>query len=154
MKLNVNIGDKCITEVIPPLLQRKDDIQSLDYEFGFDVTGCGAVITGRGPEIVCVEIWRGAVVRVDPTGAITFVGNEAGAKTPHEIEALPISKWERAPSLIDNPHYVPKKATGAGFVEPLDRTVIIPGNAVQTRTGSVQMEGRVNTVTPYRYRAR
>lgn len=106
------------------------------------------------PVYADVEIWRGAVVRVDARGAIQFVGNEAGAVTPDAIEALPISQWERAPSLENNPHYDPKKATGAAFVEPLDRTAKINENDVQVKTGSVQMEDRVNVVPVYRYRAR
>jgi len=125
------------------------DIQSLSYEFGPDMSS-GIMC----PVIADIEIWRGAVVRVDATGAISIVGNEAGAVTRDGVEEAPMSGWERAPSLENNPHYKPKRATGAAFVEPLDRTVRINQNDVQVRTGSVQTERRVNTVPVYRYRAR
>jgi hypothetical protein len=127
------------------------DIQSLAYEFGPNDRDDGLVQCD-----VCadVEIWRGAVVRIDATGAIKVVGNEAGAVTIEGVAQAPMSDWERAPSLENNSHYNPKRATGAAFVEPLDRVVRINQNDIQVRTGSVQTEGRVRTVTPYRYRAR
>jgi len=131
-----------------------DDIQSLEYEFGLDNPDVPKVMLKKCPIIADIEIWRGAVVRVDATGKLVIVGNEADAKTRHGVEEAPMSRWERAPSLEDNPHYNPKRATGAAFVEPLERTVRIPGNAVQVKAGSVQTERRVNTVPVYRYRAR
>ena len=125
------------------------DIQSLGYEFG--PNGVNSFQCGVYADI---EIWRGAVVRVDATGAMVVVGNEAGAVTPCGVEEAPMSEWERAPSLENNPHYNPKRATGAAFVEPLDRKIRINANDVQVTTGSVQKEGRVNTVPVFRYRAR
>jgi len=130
------------------------DIQSLGYEF----SGNSATGPGMRDCYADVEIWRGAVVRVDATGAITVVGNEAGVVVgPLEdepVESAPLALWERAPSLINNPHYNPLAATGAAFVEPLDRVEKISGNTVQQRAGSVQNEQRVRVVTPFRYRNR
>ena len=64
----------------------------------------------------------------------------------------PVSLWERAPSLIGNPNYDPRRATGAAFVEPLERAITIGENSLQKQAGDVQR--RVNTVTPFRFRAR
>ena len=129
------------------------DIQSLGYEFGPNERDDSTDFEWH-PVYADIEIWRGAVVRVDSRGEIQFVGNEAGAVTPNAIEALPMSEWERAPSLENNPHYNPKKATGAAFVEPLDRTFRINENDVQAKAGSVQKENRVRVVPVFRYRAR
>ena len=137
------IGEECC-EIKEPHW----DIQSLAYEFGPDLAS--KVLC---PVIADVEIWRGAVVRVDSSGAINIVGNEAGAVTREGVEEVPMALWERAPSLENNPHYNPKRATGAAFVEPLNRKVTIPENAVQARSGSVQMEQRVKVVPYYKYRA-
>jgi len=130
------------------------DIQSLGYEFGPDTMAVNYIMR---PVCADIEIWRGAVVRLDPTGRITFVGNEAGAVTPVGIDEPPpttIAGMERAPSLINNPHYNPKRATGPAFVEPLDRTVKINKNNEQLKAGSTQKERRVTTVPVFKYRAR
>jgi len=138
------------------------DIQALGYEFGRNDSGAAT-----RPVIRPVEIWRGAVVRVNAKGAITVVGNEAGVITIDNqgVESAPVSAWEKAPSLEGNPHYDPKKATGAGYVEPLQRVIAIPENDVQKATGTVpkpnpdnwkdvQEQERVKTYTPFRYRSR
>ena len=133
--------------------QPNDDIQGIPYEFGFDPGKPGPSI--YSPVVEDIEIWRAVVVRVDATGAIKVVGKEAKAgdeTVEGVVKVEKMSDWERAPSLENNPHYNPKNATGAAFVEPLDRTVKINANDVQVRTGSVQTEGRVNTVPVYRYR--
>jgi len=141
-----------ITFKDPPRPHR--DIQSLAYEFGPNTPGQIERYEKEYPVFADIEIWRGAVVRVDSTGAINIVGNEAGAVTVEGVAEAPMSEWERAPSLEGNPHYNPKCATGAAFVEPLDRVERIDGNDAQVRTGSVQKERRVRTVPVYRYRAR
>ena len=130
-----------------------NDIQSLNYEFGGDGTGGTAGIE-ECAVIVDIEIWRGAVVELDATGAIAVVGNLAEVIVNYEgkVEAAPMSDWERAPSLVCNPNYNPKAATGAAFVEPLERAISIRENAIQKQAGDVQK--RVNTVTPFRYRYR
>jgi len=134
------------------------DIQSLRYEFGSDIYGGGGGAVQK--DIYAnVEIWRGAVIRVDAKGAITVVGNEAGVITIDNkgVERAPISDWERAPSLAGNQNYDPKKATGAEYVEPLERAIAIESNDVQKATGSIPKSGgdswqdaqeqkRVNTV--------
>ena len=137
------------------------DIQSLGYEFGPNPGEDGRV---PNPVIVPIEIWRGAVVRVNAKGEVTFVGNEAGAVVgpvkDEPIENVPVALWERAPSLINNPHYDPQSATGAGFVDPLDReepvTTTDQGERLspshQQSAGSVQREQRVNTVNPFQFR--
>ena len=120
------------------------DIQSLRYEFGSD----GSKIVGgkrmvETPIVADVEIWRGAVVRVNAKGEITFVGNEAGAVVGPEkdepVESAPISLWEVAPSLEGNPNYKPQEATGAAFVVPLERAKLIPENKVQKATGNAKV---------------
>jgi len=121
------------------------DIQSPSYEFGSN-----GITPVPSDVFAVVEIWRAAVVRVNARGAIKAVGIEADVDDG--IEKTPIVAWEMAPSLIDNPHYDPTKATGAGFVEPLDRVKVITENKVQKTPGSVQKEGRVRTMNPYRYR--
>ena len=129
------------------------DGQSLHYEFGSDPN---CLIVEQCDVIVDIEIWRGAVVRVDETGAIKVVGNEAGVITlDGEVKRVPMTDWERAPSLEGNPHYNPQKATGPAFVEPLDRVVKINENAAQVRTGVIQTGagGRVRTIDPYTYHA-
>ena len=140
------------------------DIQSLSYEFspnGSRVDGDGR--TRLFPYVPLVEIWRGAVVRLNAKGEVTFVGNEAGAVVAEKdrpIESVPVKLWERAPSLVGNPHYDPKSATGAGFVDPLDRTTQVDTTdqggrlspSHQQRAGSVQREQRVNTVNPFQFR--
>ena len=122
------------------------DIQSLGYEFGRDLLDKDHV----HKEIFAdVEIWRGAVVRVDARGAIELVGNEAGAEPlVGRVEVAPMSYWERAPSLIDNPNYDPKQATGPKYVAPLDRKEVIQENSVQKKSGDVQAEKRVRTISP------
>ncbi|MCL2004912.1 MAG: hypothetical protein FWG73_02000 [Planctomycetaceae bacterium] len=140
------------------------DIQSIYYEFGN--LGPGVTErTVRRPVIVDVEIWRGAVVFVDHTGTLRIAGTEnvldlpvgsvPGGLVPLDmhtpVAAAPMSDWERAPSLICNPNYDPRRATGAAFVEPLERTRTIRENSVQLRAGDVQK--RVRTVTPFQFRA-
>jgi hypothetical protein len=134
------------------------DIQSLHYEFGDNEGGTpGSSIKMPVTETVFadVEIWRGAVVFVNSRGELEVAGNEGGvhALEMHQpVEEAPMSLWERAPSLISNPNYDPRRATGAAFVEPLERAISIPRNVVQQRAGNVQ--SRVRTVTPFRYRVR
>jgi len=133
------------------------DIQSLGYEFGRDERDQDR--ENYKDIYANVEIWRGAVIRVDAKGAITVVGNEAGVITIDNkgVERAPISDWERAPSLEGNQNYDPKKATGAEYVEPLERAIAIESNDVQKATGSIPKSGgdswqdaqeqkRVNTV--------
>ena len=124
VKGQVLIGQK-VTR-IPPQTQHWD-IQSLGYEFG-----------GTWVEDVYadVEIWRGAIVRVNAKGEITMVGNEAGAiPLVGSAEGAPMSEWEVAPSLRGNPNFSPRAALGAGVVAPLDRAIRIPENSVQKATG-------------------
>jgi len=134
---------------------RHKDIQSLAYEFGDDsLIAGGSGSTPREVRVIAdIEIWRGAVARVDAQGILDVVGNEAGVVTlDGAVEEEPMSRWERAPSLINNPNYDPRRATGAAFVEPLERAITIPGNTLQSRAGDVQR--RVNTNTPFRFRSR
>lgn len=142
------------------------DIQSLGYEFGSD----GTIKTPVWKDIHAeVEIWRGAVVRVNARGALVLVGNEAGVVVgplkDEAVEAAPISKWEKAPSLKNNPNYNPEEATGAAYVEPLEREKPVTENAVQKATGSVekktgdrwqdaQEQRRVRTNSSFRFRNR
>ena len=133
-----------------PIAVRHKDIQSLAYEFGSD--GSAGRPAYPIPVIVDVEIWRGAVVFVNARGELEVAGNEAGVITlDGPVERLPISDWERAPSLICNPNYDPRRATGAAFVEPLERAITIRENMNQLRAGDVQK--RVRTVTPFQFRA-
>ena len=142
---------------------RHRDIQSLGYEFGHDGSKDGEM----GPFYGDVEIWRGAVVRVNARGVLEFVGNEAGVvvgpQHDEPVEKAPVADWERAPSLIGNLNYDPTKATGAAYVEPLERSVPVHENSVQKATGTVQKptgdlrkdvqeQGRVRTISPFRYR--
>ena len=151
----------------PPLPVRHKDIQSLNYEFGKDGSTDGRDGEPVPTEIYAdVEIWRGAVVRVNASGRIALVGNEAGVETlDGGVSEAPISDWERAPSLEGNPNYNPKNAAGAAYVEPLERGIAIESNNVQKATGSVpkasgdrwqdaQEQGRVNTVPNFRFRSR
>ena len=140
----------------PPPTIRHRDIQSLGYEFGDDSSKAGPLV--ERTVFADVEIWRGAVVGVDVRGEIEFVGNEADVIVPpgkdgdprEAVEDVPISAMEKAPSLICNPNYDPRRATGAAFVEPLERAIKIRGNDVQLKAGDVQQ--RVRTVSPFRYR--
>lgn len=130
------------------------DIQSLRYEFGKN--GKGEDSEQWHDQIATIEIWRGAVVRVNAKGEIEVVGNEAGVITNDGsgVEKAPIIDWERAPSLENNDNYKPQAATGAGFVEPLDREKAIPENDKQKAPGSVQKEGRVKVTNPFKFRSR
>jgi hypothetical protein len=140
-----------------PVAVRHKDIQSLGYEFGSDgVSGGGDGEVVVADRYATIEIWRGAVVRVNAKGVIEVVGNEAGAVTiDGGVEKAPIVAWERAPSLEGKPSYDPKAATGAEYVLPLDHEVKVPvENSVQKRAGDVQAEKRVQTVSPFRLRSR
>ena len=133
------------------------DIQSLGYEFGKNATDTFIVPPNKTPVVCPVEIWRGAVVRVNAQGKVEVVGNEAGVITidNQAVEKAPVADWEKAPRLVDNaganfnPHYKPGVATGAGYVAPPDREI-----KIDQKAGDVQKEKRVNTVTPFRYRNR
>ena len=164
----MDIGDEY--REFPPKQVLHNDIQSLYYEFG----NLGPY--GTGGEWVTVyadiEIWRGVVVHVDHTGRLIVAGTESLGKDwalPEDgevpgglvplnegpyvhvpVNPAPVSEWERAPALICNPNYNPQCATGAAFVEPLERALSIKENTIQKQAGNVQK--RVNTVTPFRYR--
>lgn len=136
------------------------DIQALRYEFSGDGSD-GRDEWVQIPVYAPVEIWRGAVAKVNAKGELEIVGNEAGVRAglhnpenPNEpdeiVEAFPLCDWEQAPSLCGNPNYNPKDATGAAFVEPLERAISIAENTVQKRAGNVQ--ARVRTFTPFRNR--
>ena len=138
----------------PPELHR--DIQSLYYEFG-TAYGGGPGESGerpvRRPVVVDIEVWRGAVVYVNARGELEVAGNEGGVEVwerHRPVEAAPLALWERAPSLICNPNYNPRNATGPAFVEPLERAISISGNQVQQRAGNVQ--SRIRVVNPWRFR--
>ena len=156
------IGTMWDTYTGPPVEHK--DIQSLYYEFGNLRPG---TIRRQVPVYADVEIWRGAVVFVNHAGALTMAGTQVldvtadvpGGLVPGVVPPLarlepvasaPMSDWERAPSLICNPNYDPRRATGAAFVEPLERARSITGNSQQLQAGDVQ--SRVNTVNPYRFR--
>jgi hypothetical protein len=152
------------------------DIQSLRYEF--DSLRNGQRTEDRQVDVYAtVEVWRGAVAKVNARGELEIVGNEAGVVTDivvrdrvrgsvtypgPVVERLPLSDWERAPSLICNPNYNPLLATGAAFVGPLERALSISGNAVQSTAGStggrvgINQNGnnipRLRVVTPFRFR--
>ena len=141
------------------------DIQSLNYEFGAgDSYGAGG--DNRIWDIYTdVEIWRGAVARIDTDGALDVVGNEGKVNTGmsddpegYVVEADPIAAWEIAPRLIDNSgasinaRYNPKSATGADYAHPLDRAIKIGANENQKRTGDVQKERRVRTFSTFGFR--
>ena len=125
----------------PPRLIPHRDIQALSYEFGEDGIDGGGVIPGVVDIPREVEIWRGAVVRVNAKGEITVVGNEAGVITidNQAVEKAPIVNWEKAPSLIGNLSYVPKDATGAQYHEPLLRKEQITENDKQKQAGEVRV---------------
>ena len=125
------------------------DIQSLGYEFGKDPSSEHEQ-DFTAPFVAEVEIWRGAVVRVNAKGVIEVVGNEAGVETIAEkteenargVEKAPIVAWEKAPRLQDNngkdinTHYYPGKATGAEYVEPLERHIpVTESRGIQKATG-------------------
>jgi len=145
-KGKMNIGTEWVR--LPPEQVLHKDIQSLNYEFGGNLAIEGPLV--ERPVIVDIEIWRGAVVTLQPSGAIDIVGNLAEVRTidGRAVLAAPMSDWERAPSLIRNPNYNPGTATGTAYVRPLDRAIQIQGNAVQTRPGNVQVRdgGRVMTI--------
>jgi len=156
------IGSSYKPGPIPPGKEKPHrDIQALGYEFGRNPGDNPDPVPGVRRDIdVPVEIWRGAVVRVNARGGIEVVGNEAGVVAIDDkgsvtgVESAPVSAWEVAPPLQDNkgndinPHYKPKNATGAGYVLPEDRKELIPRAA-----GDVQKEGKVKTYSPFRYRA-
>ena len=133
------------------------DIQSLGYEFGSDSTKKkgGKRMVPRDIERP-VEIWRGAVVRVNAKGEITFVGNEAGVVVGPEkdevVERAPIADWERAPSLEGNDNYKPQDATGAPYIAPLNRKSPILENKVQKTFASPYVPTRNVRTVPQRYR--
>ena len=133
---------------------RHKDIQSLNYEFGGDGwrPGKPGLPPPWHPIIIDVEVWRGAVARVNARGELEVVGNEAGVIPLGDgtVERIPMSDWELAPSLISNPNYNPRRATGAAFVEPLERAITIRENLNQLQAGDVQQ--RVRTVTPFQNR--
>ena len=119
------------------------DIQSLGYEFG-------PPSFSDGKSGIDIEIWRGAVVRVNARGALVKVGvegwdnrdfgtigNVAGVipgttqdmSKEEDVKAAPVSDWERAPKLPAdwNPiggKYIPTDATGPEYVEPLERATL------------------------------
>ena len=80
-----------LVPVTEPVLSH--DIQSLGYEFGH----CGGGV--MADIFADVEIWRGVVVRVNARGEIVIVGNEAGAEVNGGVARVPMSAWERAPSI-------------------------------------------------------
>jgi hypothetical protein len=164
VKGKMDIGTMCGIRMEPrhnpPV--RYPDIQALNYEFSGDDCDCGCRGSTKVPVQFCetvfanVEIWRGAVAKVNSFGELEIVGNAGGVipdypdYTRETVKAAPMCDWEHAPSLLGNPNYNPKAATGAAFVEPLERAISINGNAVQKRAGDVQ--SRVRTRTPFRYR--
>ena len=153
-KGKMDIGTEIVWHSDPDKPVRHKDIQSLAYEFGSDSLTAGGSTPREVRVIADIEIWRGTVVRVNARGELEVVGNEAGVVTidGRGVESAPMSEWERAPSLICNPNYDPRRATGAAFVEPLERAITIRENTVQKQAGDVQR--RVNTVTPFRFRTR
>jgi len=139
-------------------LQPHRDIQSLRYEFGPDLNASVPDTSRVSGVVADVEIWRGAVVRVNPKGEITFVGNEAGVVVGPEkdeaVEKAPIASWEVAPSLEGNVNYRPRDATGAAYVAPLDRKIPVTDNSVQTKQPrpNDNPTGTVRTISPFRLR--
>jgi len=127
------------------------DIQALGYEFGSNIHGQtpGGVIPVQQDVYADVEVWRGAVARVNARGVLEIVGNEAGVVTQdgRGVEVAPMSDWEVAPSLIGNWNYNPKDATGAPYWNPLDHRVVINENSLQLRPGDsrVHPEGALRT---------
>jgi len=171
VKGKMDIGEVYRTYAVPPTRVLHNDIQSLHYEFGN--RGYGGIHGEWVRVIADVEIWRGVVVHVNHKGelvvagtqnmddwALPEVGEVPGGLRPLDDEPYvhvpvnpdPVSEWERAPSLVRNPNYVPRRATGAAFVEPLERAISIGENSFQMQAGDVQR--RVNTVNPYRFRFR
>ena len=137
-----------ITEVQYPeqpgkLIPHKD-IQSLGYEFGSDgATGGtpGGTVPREVDVYADVEAWRGVVVSVDAKGVLEYVGNEAGLKVDPQPAPQPFADMEIAPSLIGNPSYKPKDATGADYWNPLDHPFKINGNDDQLRPGDTRDRG-------------
>ena len=176
-KGKMHIGDAPQRRPITDPPEQHRDIQSLYYEFGYLRDPGSRVVYEYAPVIVDVEIWRGVVVLVDHAGRLVVAGTQNCPDNPslnmplvsmpwtpveevpggllplprHQpVNAAPMSHWERAPSLICNPNYDPRSATGAAFVEPLERAISITGNSQQLRAGDVQ--SRVRVFTPFRFR--
>ena len=117
-----------------------NDIQSFRYEFGPGFVKGGENLIEQ--DIYAeVEIWRGAVAEVNARGELTVVGNEGGVETPESVEAAPIAAWEVAPSLIGNPTYNPKAATGPKYAHPADHIYTVR-----------KLAGDVQATTPQRVR--
>jgi len=173
VKGKMDIGEEYRTYTVPPTQVLHNDIQSLYYEFG-NLGPHGGGIHGEWARVIAdIEIWRGVVVHVNNKGelivagtqnmddwALPGVGEVPGGLRPLDDEPYvhvpvnpdPVSEWERAPSLICNPNYDPKRATGAAFVEPLERAISIRENTEQKEAGDVQT--RVRVVNPFRFRFR
>jgi len=122
------------------------DIQALYYEFAGDGKS-RQPISKKQDVYANVEIWRGAIVRVNVRGEITVVGNEAGVVMQDRsgVEKAPLADWERAPSLIGNMNFNPKDANGTPYWNPLDHPVRINENLHQKRPGDPRAEGRLET---------
>ena len=118
-----------------------DDIQALVYEFGSNGSTPDEEIIVPYDVYDDVEVWRGAVVRFTTAGVINYIGNEAGLKAEPQPEPQPLSDMEIAPSLICNPSYKPKDATGADYWNPLDHPIRINENSVQKRPGDTRERG-------------
>jgi len=173
MFIGWEIRERCITD--PP--EPHKDIQSLYYEFGNFRDAGSRTELERVPVYADVEIWRGVVILVDHAGRLVVAGTQNCPDNPslnmplvsmpwtpvqevpggllplpqHQpVNAAPMSHWERAPSLICNPNYNPRSATGPRFVEPLERAITIRENAVQREAGDVQ--SRVRVFSPWRFR--
>ena len=170
-KMEIGTGQIIVRDPGSIEIRPHRDIQSLRYEFGSDLSHTIPGVEKIVPIVIDadVEIWRGAVVRVNARGELELVGNEAGVvvgpKDDEAVESVPISAWEVAPSLEGNKNYNPKCATGPKYVEPLERAKAIHDNGVQKATGSVPKpggdlrkdaaeQGRVRTNPGFRYRAR
>jgi len=161
-KMEIGTGQKI--EIIPPPPVKYIDIQDPNYENPAEENG---VVIERITSFAIerdIEIWRSVVVRVNARGVLELIGNEASVDEPGKVQ---ISDLERAPSLEGNKNYNPRGASGAEYVEPLERAEAIHENDVQKATGSVpkpdgdlrkdgQEQGRVNTVPRgnFRYRNR
>ena len=154
VKGKIDIGTSWLRGVDREQILHKD-IQSLNYEFGSDGSN-NRPWEKQLPVFADIEIWRGAVAKVNAKGGLEIVGNEGGVipnypdYNEETVQAAPMVDWERAPSLLGNHNYNPQCATGAAFVEPLERAISINANKDQKRAGDVQK--RVRTVTPFRYR--
>jgi hypothetical protein len=128
-----------------------NDIQALGYEFGRD--GYEGWENPYPVDVYAnVEIWRGAVVDVNARGILEVVGNEAGVipykGSEEDVQAAPVSAWERAPSLICNENFNPQSALGIPYVTPLERNIRIWENKMQKETGDVRT--RVKVTSPVR----